>query len=369
MKFSAPRDVFLKVLRAVSGVVDKKSSPGVGPAFSHVLLLVKGNMLSIVATDQEMEMISTAPLDSAEDGATAVSFRKLHDVCRALTQETITIHDTGEGEVILRAGRSRFAIKTIPASEYPRFQSEARGQSFSIDAKTFKRLLEKTAFAMAEQDVRYFLNGMLLDVEHDSQLVAVATDGHRLAMNQISLTGMPTFSKIIVPRKGVFEMLRVLGEASDDVVLEVSEKLLCLRAPWVSLTTRLLDGKFPDYRQVIPSGGDKLAVGSRVGFKEAFVRVSALFSEKLKTARMSFSEQQMKIFASNTDNDAVEEEVEVSYRGEHLDIGFNIKYIIDFLNVISSEQVRITLTSANHSALIEGVGDEGSLYVIMPMRL
>lgn len=369
MKFSLPREVFLKVLRAVSGVVDKKTSPGIGLAFSHVLLFVKGGVLSVVATDQEMEMISTTALEGAEDGAIAVSFRKLYDVCRALTQDVITLSDSDDGGVTLRAGKSRFSIKAISAAEYPRLQVESTGQSFSVSAKSLKLLLERTAFAMAEEDVRYFLNGMLLDCSGDNTLAAVATDGHRLAFNQMKLDVTPSFAKIIVPRKGVFEMLRVLGEAGDEVVVEVSERLLSLRTPWVSLTTRLLDGKFPDYRKVIPSAGDKKATGARKSLKEAFVRVSALFSEKLKTARMSFSGAQMKVFANNSDNDVAEEEVDIDYSGEELDIGFNVRYIIDFLNVNQSEMVEISLSSPNHSAVIKGVGDESSLYVIMPMRL
>lgn len=369
MKFSVPREVFLRVLRAVSGVVDKKTSPGIGIAFSHVLLSVKGGVLSVVATDQEMEMISTTPLEGADDGAIAVSFRKLYDVCRALTQDVITLSESGEGDVTLRAGKSRFSIKAIPASSYPRLQVESGGHRLSVCAKKLKALLERTAFAMAEEDVRYFLNGMLLDGSNENTLAAVATDGHRLAFNRMPIESSPTFAKIIVPRKGVFEMLRVLGEAGDEVILEVSEKLLSLRTPWVSLTTRLLDGRFPDYKKVIPESGDKVAEGPRKSLKEAFVRVSALFSEKLKTARMSFSDAQMKVFANNSDNDVAEEEVDIDYSGENMDIGFNVRYIVDFLNVIQAERIQICLTSPNHSALIKGVGDEGSLYVIMPMRL
>lgn len=370
MRFTIQREDFLKLLKAVSGVVERRNAHQL-PILSHVLIKVEEHRLTLTGTDQEVELIASTELeDSAEPGTTTVSFRKLMDLCRALPEGVLLSIAQEEERVIIRAGKSRFALATLPAQEFPNLDSEIGDQQFAITKKTLRHLIDNTAFAMAEQDVRYYLNGLLLEVKPEG-LFCAASDGHRLAVASASI-GTNAENKnlrIIVPRKGVLELQRILDEGEESVSLILGTNHIRAITPEVTLTSKLLEGKFPDYERIIPVGGDKEVMGMRALLKEAFLRAAALFSDKFRGIRLQLAPGRLKVLATNAEQDEVEEDLEVEYQGEELEIGFNAKYLIDLLNVIQTETVRFTFKDANSSARVEGVGEGSGVYVIMPMRI
>lgn len=369
MQFSIQNEHFLKVLRAVSGVVERKHAQ-YNPILANVLLdITTQGRLSVVASDQEVELESLTQASAVKEaGAITVQFKKLHDICRALPA-TQTLHiNVLEGRFCLRAGRSRFSLSTLPAGNYPSIEHGNKNQTLTLSAKKLHRLIEKTAFAMAEQDVRYYLNGMLLEVKQQ-KLFAVAADGHRLAASYLELTEHVTPTRVIVPRKGVVEMLRLLDDANESVQLSVTQSHLHLHTSTASLTSKLLEGKFPDYERVIPKAGDNVVLGARLKLKEAFHRASALFTDKFRGVRLKISSAGMKILAHNTDQDEVEEDLEVQYQGGELEIGFNVRYLLDFLNTSAAENVRLSFSDSTQSAVLQGDEEDQLVYVVMPMRI
>lgn len=370
MKFVILRETLLKLLRIVSGVVERRQQHA--PVLANVLFKINENSLSIVGTDQEVEIISTAVLsDIKETGTTTVPFRKLNDICKALPENTDLLFETQDDKIIIKCSRSKFALTTLPAEQFPDVQTINKDGaicSFVVSQKQFRWLVTKTAFAMADQDVRYFLNGMLLEVK-DDKLFSVAADGHRLAMNFIDLSQNISPVRIIVPRKGILEIMRMLDEGEDDLQLTMVANHLQVKCGEVTVTTKLLDGKFPDYERVIPRNGEKIVIGNRERLKEAFHRAAALFNEKFRSVRLRVSPSSLMVLASNTEQDQVEELLEVDYGGEDIEVGFNIRYLLDFLSVAQSEFVKFTMSDANKSTLIEEVGNSSKgAYVLMPVR-
>lgn len=375
MRFLVQREAFLKPLRAVGGVVERRHLHN-QPIFSHVLIKVENNHFSLTTTDQEVELISAGLLEEAvEKNQITVPFRKLHDICKALP-DTSVIEFIQEGErVIIRSARSRFVLSTLPAADFPSLNENIGAVKFSLSSQDFCGLLDSTGFAMADQDVRYYLNGMLLEVK-EGRLFSVAADGHRLALNTVSIEGFEGKNlRIIVPRKGVLELQRVLSEDALDISFVVGTNHLRAITGNVTLTTKLLEGKFPEYERIIPKNGDKVVEGEREVLKEAFHRAASLFSDKFRGVKLRLLPSCLKILATNAEQDEVEEDVEVDYQGAELEIGFNIKYLIDFLTVIPAERVRLTFSDANSSAKVEGLeaasgNPVGSaVYIIMPMRI
>jgi len=370
MRFTILREAFLKPLRAVAGVVERRQVQ-TSPILSNVLITILDEThFSLTATDQEVELIAQGEFEEpATPGAITVPFRKLMDVCRALP-EGIPLTLVAEQErAIIRAGRSRFTLSLLPAAEFPNIELSAEEFQFSIPKRTFNALVESTGFAMAEEDVRYYLNGMLIEIKKD-HLYAVAADGHRLAQNSIPINVDDQRSfRVIVPRKGVLELQRVLGEGDEEIQIIISANHIRATTPYLSLTSKLLDGRFPDYDRIIPKGEGKVLVGRRSVLKEAFLRAAALFSEKLRGVQLLLSQNSLKILAITPEQDEVEEDLEVQYEGPEFEIGFNVKYLIDFLNIIPTEEVKFTFKDENSSARVEGVGGDGAVYVIMPMRI
>jgi DNA polymerase-3 subunit beta len=370
MRFSVQREAFLKPLRSVAGVVERRHLHNL-PILSHVLIAVDGDHFSLTTTDQEVELIAGGMLEkSAEPFQVTVPFRKLMDICRALPEDGL-IEFTEEGDrVIIRSGRSRFALSTLPAADFPSLNENIGDVNFSLPTKALSDLLDSTCFAMADQDVRYYLNGMLIEVK-EGRLFSVAADGHRLALNTVAVSGFEDKSlRIIVPRKGVLELQRILGEGDDEISLIIGSNHLRAVTGTVTLTTKLLEGRFPEYDRIIPKNGDKIVEGNRNEMKEAFHRAGALFSDKFRGVKLRLASGCLKILATNTEQDEVEEDIEVDYLGDDLEIGFNVKYLIDFLNVIQEDRVRFTFLDANSSAKVEGIGGkESSVYIIMPMRI
>ena len=318
MQFSIARETLLKLLRIVSGAVERRQLQN--PILSNVLLRVAENVLYLTATDQEVELIAKEQLSNViQPGEITVPFRKLHDICKALPDGSELFLEVQEARVLIKSGRSRFVLATLAADKFPDVQNINNDKvicNFSVPKKQFTWLVARTAFAMAEQDVRYFLNGMLLEVKQQ-KLFSVAADGHRLAMNYIALStqGLPAM-RVIVPRKGILEIMRVVEEAGENLHFTISASHIQVHTDSVTVTSKLLDGKFPDYERVIPRDGNKVVIGSRERLKEAFHRASALFSEKFRGVRLRMSAERLMILASNPEQDEVEEDLEVEYQGQ-----------------------------------------------------
>jgi len=372
MQFAISRETLLKLLRMVSGAVERRQQQN--PILSNVLLRLDSSVLYVIATDQEVGLVAEQALDSVvqQQGAITVPFRKLNDICKALPDGSELKLEVQDDRCVIKSGRSRFVLATLPAEKFPDIQKISRDDSvcsFIVPKKQFRWLVARTAFAMAEQDVRYFLNGMLLEVKQD-KLFSVAADGHRLAMNYITLDApdLPAM-RVIVPRKGILEIMRLVDEDDAELQLTIVASHIQAHSGGVTVTSKLLDGKFPDYERVIPRDGTKIVIGNRERLKEAFHRASALFSEKFRGVRLRMSAERLLVLASNPEHDQVEEDLEVEYNGQDLEVGFNVRYLIDFLSVVQSDLVRFTFSDANKSTLIEEVGEGANgAYVLMPIR-
>lgn len=371
MRFTIRREDFLKPLRGVAGVVERKLTQ-TAPVLSNVLIKASGTEFSLTATDQEVELVAKGPLSELEEGgAVTVPVRKLMDICKTLPEGAMLSFVEESDRITLRSGRSRFTLSTLPAEEFPNLEEQVFGLRFSVSKKALRTLIEQTSFAMAEQDVRYYLNGMLLEVKN-GQVFGVAADGHRMAFGKII---MPLKDKtmeavrVIVPRKGILELQRILDDSDEEIDIILGSNHIRATTNEVQLTSKLLEGKFPDYERLVSIGGDKVIVGSRELFKESFQRASALFNDRFRGVRLRLMDNCLKILANNAEQDEVEEDVEVNYGGLELEIGFNVKYLIDFLSVIQTEKVKFTFSDSSSSARVEGVDGESGVYVIMPMRI
>lgn len=374
MRFTILRETFLKQLRAVGGAVEKKQSQ-VSPILANILIKVTPDTVSLTTTDQEVELFSGGTLEREHTilaGAITVPFRKLMDICKALPEGIELTISLEEERVIIRAGRSRFTLSALSAEQFPSIEEDMSAFPLIVSQLALRKLIDSTAFAMAEQDVRYYLNGMLLEVKmgpEGSFLYAVAADGHRLAERSMNLSSNAQMLRVIVPRKGVLELQRALQEIDGNVNLYIGSNHMRVVMEDLTLTCKLLGGRFPDYERLIPKEGTHKVLGKRELLKNAFLRASALFSEKLRGVRLLLSPGSLKILATNTEQDDVEEDVEVDYTGEVLEVGFNVKYLIDFLSIIQTDLVKFTFSGPNSSTRIEGVGGESGVYVIMPMRI
>ncbi len=374
MRFIILRETFLKHLRAVGGAVEKKQSQ-ISPILANILIKVRSNCFSLTTTDQEVELFSESALEpehTIQEGAITVPFRKLMDICKALPEGIELSIVQEEERVIIRAGRSRFTLSALSAEHFPNIEEDAAAFPLVVSQLALRKLIDSTGFAMAEQDVRYYLNGMLLEVKRGPEgsfLYAVAADGHRLAERSTTLNVNAETLRVIVPRKGVLELQRALQEIDGNLTLYIGSNHMRVVMEGLTLSCKLLGGRFPDYERLIPKEGTHNVLGKRELLKNAFLRASALFSEKLRGVRLLLSAGSLKILATNTEQDDVEEDVEVDYTGETLEVGFNVKYLIDFLSIIQTDLVKFTFSGPNSSTRIEGVGGESGVYVIMPMRI
>ncbi len=371
MKFSVPREDLLKPLMLVAGVVEKRQT---SPVLGNVLIKVVGNRLSLTGTDREVEIVGRLPLpDMLVDGEITVSAKKLVDICKSLPDDSQIECSLEDARLIIKSGRSRFVLSTLPASDFPATEPAPGDWSFSCPQQQVKALIDATAFAMAQQDVRYYLNGMLWEVEGNN-LRLVSTDGHRMAIASQSLDiDMPEKMQAILPRKGVIELSRLLntdGELSIQVTLGAHH--IRVETSEYTFTSKLIDAKFPPYENVLPKGGSNILLGDRLALKQAFGRVAILSNEKYRGVRLQAENNLLTIVANNPEQEEAEERVDVNYQGETLEIGFNVSYLLDVVNVLDSENVQIILSDSNSSALIkEGQEQSGpeTAYVIMPMRL
>ena len=370
MKFSVSKETFVKQLQMVVGVVERRQTL---PILANVLISLKDGELALTGTDLEVEIVSRAAseIGAEPSGQITVPARKLLDICRSLPDGVdIKFSTNDKGRVVITSGRSRFTLSTLPAEEFPNVEDGAATFEFSLPAKSLKHLIDSTSFAMAHQDVRYYLNGMLWEVS-DAKLNGVATDGHRLAISAIDLPGDVASGSVqaILPRKGVVELSRLLVDEGD-VKISLGEAHLRVRGSDFHFTSKLVDGAYPDYDRVLPKGGTLVIRGDRDGLRHAFSRAAILSNEKYRGVRLLLSQNLLNIVANNPEQEEAQEEVAVSYTGIDLEVGFNVNYILDVLNTLSGEEVVFILSDANSSALIQDPADEpGSSYVIMPMRL
>jgi len=362
-----PRDSLLKPLQAVSGIVERRHTL---PILANVLLEQKDGRLFVTATDLEMQITAHSELSGKQDQSVTVGARKLQDLLRALPDETTVSLDTTAGKMTVRAARSRFNLQTLPATDYPRMglAQEAQVQTISLPQKQFRGLLKLAEFAMAQQDIRYYLNGMLLVVDKGS-LQAVATDGHRLSYASISVPGDYKRQEVILPRKTVLELGKLLEDSDAVVQIDILANQVRFRFSNIELTSKVVDGKFPDYNRVIPTGHSKRLELSRTELLQALQRAAILSNEKFRGVRLVLGSDQLKIICTNSEQEEAEEELEVGYKGEGLDIGFNITYLLDVLQNLATDQVVISLGDANSSALITMHDRADYKYVVMPMRI
>jgi DNA polymerase-3 subunit beta len=324
----------------------------------------------LTGTDLEVELVGRVALDEpAEPGEITVPARKLMDICKTLPSDALIDIRLDEQKLLIKAGRSRFSLSTLPANDFPSVDEGPGSMGFTLPQGQVRRLIERTSFAMAQQDVRYYLNGMLLEVS-SNQLRAVATDGHRLAMcSMAAVIEQQEKHQVIVPRKGILELARLLTEQDGEVSIVLGQHHVRATTSEFTFTSKLVDGKFPDYERVLPKGGDKLVLADRQALREAFTRTAILSNEKYRGIRLQLEAGLLKIQANNPEQEEAEEELAVDYNGSALEIGFNVTYLLDVMAVMTSDQVRLLLSDANSSALVQEAGNDDSAYVVMPMRL
>lgn len=360
------RETLLRPLQLIVGVVERKQTL---PILANVLVRVTGKELSLAATDLEVELRTRVEIESNKDEEFTVPARKLLDICKALPENADVLLEVEGDKAVLRSGRGRYSLGILPAQDFPGVEEKPAVERFRIGEDTLKGLLEKTQFAMAQQDVRYYLNGLLLEVR-GGRVRAVATDGHRLAVSERVDDGLAGKEiQVIVPRKAVLELGRLLERGDGIVDVEVSASHIRLRIGDTTFISKLIDGRFPDYERVIPRGEAEKLLADREGLRQALIRTAILSNEKYRGIRFRLEPGVLELVAHNPEQEEAEEKIEVDYQGREIVIGFNVGYLLDVMGVLDTERVEFALIDANSSCLIQGEGRDESRYVVMPMRL
>lgn len=370
MKVSINREILLAPLQTVCSVVERRQTL---PILSNILIKFESNSLTLTGTDLEVEMITKLNLSdgetNAEIGTITLPAKKFLDIVKTLPENSIINIVIEKDRAEIRSGRSRFVLATLAADEFPSLESLKDPFTCSINQSKLKKLLDKTQFSMAQQDVRYYLNGLLLELNNDN-LRAVATDGHRLALCDMNANISITEPlQVIIPRKGVTELTRLLSNIDDDIELQVSKNHIRVNLPNATFTSKLIDGKFPDYEKVIPKNLDISINFDRVELHSALQRASVLSNEKYRGMRLTLADNLLKATVHNPEQEEAEEEMEINYSGSALDIGFNVSYFLDALNAIENDSVNMNLLDSNSSCLLQTESESNCKYVIMPMRL
>ncbi|MCL7930815.1 DNA polymerase III subunit beta [Halomonas llamarensis] len=367
MKFSISREALLRPLTLVAGVVERRQTL---PVLSNVLIEIEGDQVALTGTDLEVELVGRTVASHVEqEGAATVPARKLMDICKSLPEQAEIQLAVEEGRAVLRSGRSRFTLSTLPVAEFPNIEDNEGSQELSVPRGTLKHLIESTSFAMAQQDVRYYLNGMLLEIQ-SNLLRAVATDGHRLSMCSRSVeVTVEQPHKLIVPRKGILELARLLDDSDEPVSLTLGSTHIRAHTGDFTFTSKLIDGKFPDYERVVPRNGDRVLLAERAALRQVLSRTAILSNEKYRGVRLYLEPNNLKVMANNPEQEEAEENIAVEYNGPSMEIGFNVGYLVDVLTVLDEERMQMTFADPNSSALMEEPGGGDALYVVMPMRL
>ncbi len=368
MKFKVQQDEFIKALSLVTASVERR---GTLPILGNLMLKLDGDKLHITGTDLEVETTVSLKVEVIDEGSVTVPAKKLFDIVRALPSDSsITFSFANGDKAVVTSGRGRYTLQTLNAKDFPSIDEFNETHSFYVSTESFARLLTATAFSMAVNDVRYFLNGVLLHID-GGVIRAVATDGHRLAYSasyaECESVGE---AKLILPKKGVTGLQKVLSLAGESVMLSLSDNHLRVNGENLTFTTKMVDGNYPDYNRVIPQNGDKEVNVNKSEITSALSRVAILSNEKFRGVRLTIKDGQLVLEANNPEQEQAKEIVDViSQRGDSLEIGFNVNYLLDAINAIPNDEVKITLSDANTSALIESQEKSDSLYVCMPMRL
>ncbi|HEV8644201.1 MAG TPA: DNA polymerase III subunit beta [Burkholderiales bacterium] len=361
------KDILLRPLQAVSGIVERRHTL---PILSNVMLEADGTALNLLATDLEIQVSTSAVLEKATSRyAVTVSARKLQDILRSLPEQTMVSLDAQEGRLQVKAGKSRFNLQTLPAQDFPKLADGGNGAvSVRLPQKVLRQQLLLVQYGMAQQDIRYYLNGLLLAVE-DRQLTMVATDGHRLAYAAEKLPQSVARSEVIIPRKAVLELAKLLVDGEDEVEIQILPSQVQFRFSGIDLVSKVVDGKFPDYTRVIPTNYKKHFTLDRLLLLQALQRAAILSNEKFRGVRWVISPSSLKIVCTNAEQEEAEEELEIDYNGDALDIGFNITYLLDVLNNLDAKDVDCAVGDANSSMLMSVPGNKEFKYVVMPMRI
>ena len=369
MQFTIEREQLLKPLQLINGVVNKRQTL---PILGNVLLVANDKRLCLTGTDLEVELTSYADLLALGTvGDTTVPARKLLDICRSLPDSSQLKMKLTDHKLYLTTENSRFSLNTLPAAEFPRAQETAAETEIALNIMQLKQLIERTQFAMAQQDVRYYLNGSLWRIEADA-VVTVATDGHRLSYCRLSMPNQreKNVTEVIVPRKAIAEVMRILPEVDGKIKLAIGTHHMRAVTNDFMLTAKLIDGRFPDYHNVIPRAGNNQLCIDRDILKPVLSRVAILSNEKYRGIRLSLEKNLLKVSANNPDHEEAEESIIVDYSGDAIEIGLNVNYLLDVLNTLPKGNVLFTLVSAEKSILIKYQNDTlNALNVIMPMRL
>ncbi|MCX8113923.1 MAG: DNA polymerase III subunit beta [Burkholderiaceae bacterium] len=361
----AGRDALLKPLQVVSGIVERRQTL---PILANILLRKDGERVSFTATDLEIQIQTAADIGAGKDSAaTTVSARKLVDILRALPDADVGLSLTNK-KLTVQSGKSRFNLQTLAAEEFPTVAQAEFTADFSLPAATLKYLLSMVHFAMASQDIRYYLNGMLLVVDGNT-VRAVATDGHRLALCEVTKDTSSPKIEAIIPRKTILELSRLLPDTEDAVRVQMAPNQVKFSFGAIELISKLVEGKFPDYQKVIPVNNPKTFLIGREELMAALQRAAILTTDKFKGVRMMLAPGSLKITSTNADQEEAQEEIEIDYAGEPLDIGFNVTYLLDVLANLKNEQVKFALGDALGSALITMPDSDKFKYVVMPMRI
>ncbi len=361
------KDIILKPLQVVIGIVERKQTL---PILSNVLIEKQPGIIRFTATDLEIQITTTIETtgDNSESEAITVGGKKFQDILRILPDQSKISIETKENKAQIKTNKSRFSLQTLPAMDFPKLNSNLENtKKITLEQKKLKELLLSVQYAMAQQDVRYYLNGVLLIIEKD-KLKVVATDGHRLAYNAGTINGDFDKQEIILPRKAVVELCKLLNDSDDIIEIEFSQQQVKATFSGITLITKVIEGKFPDYERVIPKYNNHLGM-NRTLIQQALQRAAILSNEKFRGVRFVLTEKNLSIISSNSEQEEAQEELETEYHGEALDIGFNVNYLMDGLNNINGDTAIFSFGDPNSSILITTAENKEFRYVVMPMRI
>jgi len=366
MNIKINRETLLKPLSSVSSIVERRHTL---PILSNLLLEAKENRIVLTATDLEMQISLSVNTDIGGELSTTVSAKKLLDICRSLPEDAEITMATTDSRIQVKTGKSRFNLQTLPAADYP-VMTKATGTStvISIPQRELKKLFKQVEFAMAQQDIRYYLNGLLFEVSGNN-LNIVGTDGHRLSFTSTQLGQSYEKQEVILPRKTVIELIKLLDESDEEVTIELTSGQANFSFSDIRLISKVIDGKFPDYTRVIPTGHQNTFTADRTSILLSMQRASILSNEKYRGIRMVLGNNSLRLISTNSEQEEAEEELEIGYSGDSLDIGFNVTYMIDVLNNVNAQNVVFSFADANSSCLVTVAEDENYKYVVMPMRI
>ena len=367
MKLTIDRMSLLRPLGQVQSVVEKRNTI---PILANVVLSAEDGKLSLSATDMDMDIATEVGCSVMSPGTITMSAHLLYDIARKLPDGSEVEISVGDGHAMVSAGRSSFRLPILPVEDFPAISSSELPVKFPISAADFRDLIDSTRFAISTEETRYYLNGIYIHKADSGELCAVATDGHRLALTRQTLpSGAGQMPSIILPRKAVGELRKLLDDFDGEVLVGLSETRAEFCFGVVRLTSKLIDGTFPDYTRVIPIGNDRIMQVDVSTFSAAVDRVSTIASEKSRSVKMGLKPGVLTLSASNTDASSATEELEVNYDGAEMEIGFNARYLLDIAGQVNSDVVEFALADQGSPTLVRAPGDEASLFVLMPMRV